>query len=403
MKKITGIMLAVVMLVSVLSVSAFAVNAPLTAAEYFANRNVAEDASTGGTIGFSIADPVLPKALDTEITGASDPSLWTLVSDGSDYAEAVDASANEFDVIAKFDTAKAYAGYRLAIFYNPEIVRPVQLYNNTVYDINIIDGYDAAELPENLTLGVVADYLEDLGGMTYQSLNQTTDSSADYTKYLDGDASAYASWEDQLIDGMTTMVAAGAKNVTVANARKSELARWPFEFVAADNNWYRTKIVGSYDQFANATTAIAPTITDNGVMYIENEAYTGPAFDIVGAMKADEGKLRFGSVYFADGGVHDNETVIVDAGVVLYPSELLDNETLTLDTEGAVVISAAGYYAINGDEYTYTGVLTGLAGNEDMYITARSFVKYMDGANEVVVYSDPIARNLNNVDDADMK
>ena len=393
MKKLIGIMLAATMLVSVLAVSAFAVNAPLTAAEYFANRTVVEDSSTGGTIAFTLTtEPFLPA-----FSAANDNAgVWTMNSAGDDLENQIAIDDNEFDVIVKFTTAKNYAGARFHVFYNPDVVKPLELYDATVYtlidDVNFNSSYDS---------------IKDITGNMYNALTSyTSDSSADYAKYKSGDEDSYAVWQTQLLDGQTTMVTAGKDNLPALQGKKYELTRWPFEITATNNNWYRTKLIGSYDQFSNAVPApISPVIADGGVMYYTNTNYTGPKFDIVGAMETETGDLRFGSVYFSGiDEAHDNTTTILDAGVILYPSELLEDTSLTLDTVGAVKISAAGRYGVPVDgEYTYTGILTGLTGYEDMYITARSFVKYMDGEDEVVVYSDPIARNLNMVDTEGLK
>ena len=286
MKKTILFLLTAAMLVF----SVAAVNAPLTAAEFFAGRDIAEDASSGGTIGFYHTEPLLPLLLNTEITGATDPSLWVLNSEGTDYLEEIDPSANVFDIMAKFDTAKAYAGYKLHLFYNPEIIMPFERYRNSVYDVNIIDGYDAAELPENITLGIAADYMSDVASytgdsnfMTVQSMDQMTDTSVAYTYYLEG-TGTLDEYNNEFTDGNAVMVASKGSNISISIARKSELARWPFKLTdPTDNSWYRTTIVGSYDQFENATTQMSPTITNDGIIVIENENYTGPTFDIVGA------------------------------------------------------------------------------------------------------------------------
>jgi len=395
MKKITGIMLVVV-LAAVLSVSAFAANAPLTAAEYFANRNITEDASTGGTIQFTVTEPLLPA-----FSAANDNAgLWSMNAAGDDLDNQIDISNNEFDVLVKFTTAKNYAGSRLYLFYNPEIVKPVELYQHIVYSVLDENNFNTPEL-----------LLQSLTGNLYLAGTYFTDASALYSGYLlEGKEDNYPEWQVALLDGETRMVYANGTNLPALQGKKYELARWPMEVVAADNNWYRTKLIGSYDQFANASNAISPVVADGGVMYFENENYTGPKIDIVGAMKKADGELRFGSVYFKDNGTHDNVTNVIETGVVLFPSALLEDTTLTLDTtygEAAVItIPATGYYAdgTNDEQVVYTGVLTGLAGYEDMYITARTYVKYMDGADEVVVYSDPIARSLDWVgDNTDMQ
>ncbi|MBQ9921996.1 MAG: hypothetical protein IJO52_07400 [Clostridia bacterium] len=373
MKKITGIMLVVV-LAAVLSVSAFAANAPLTAAEFFANRTITEDASTGGTLQFSIVEPFLP-AIGQEV-GPVD-------AEEGDIVDFVDLDSNVFDVIVKQTEKFGFSGGKIELFFNPEIIAPVDTYQKTVYDLTL---YDDFELTSTVLKSVT-------GNQFLTGFLMVTDGSSQ-------------SYDVAYADGETNYVSAKDSGIVANRAPNYELARWPFMITAADNNWYRTKLIGSYTSYnLSAEELLYPVVADGGVMYFENEAYTGPKFDIVGAMKRNDGELRFGSVYFSGvDAAHDNETVIVDAGVVLYPTRLLDDTTLTLDTTGAIKISANGYYDDSTDDIIYTGVLTGLAGYEDMYITARSYVKYNDGEKDVVVYSDPIARSLDWVgDNTDMQ
>ena len=191
----------------------------------------------------------------------------------------------------------------------------------------------------------------------------------------------------------------------------AEMARWPFAPVdATATDWYRTKINLDYESgniqgSESATSPIYPVNMDTRGTYYYNANYTGPKFDIVGGMKRADGELRFGSVYFTGDTYFDSQAEIIDAGVVCYPSALLEDKVLTLETEGAIKISATGYYDNTTEgELVYTGVLTGLENAGDMYITAKSYITYKDANGaEVTVYSDPIARCLNTADTAEMK
>lgn len=370
MKKSLLFMLTAAMLIF----SVAAANAPLTEAQY-TNADTKQMTTSDGTLQFFEAEPILPSFEDEEI--------WTSNLD-EDFDFQVDVTENKFDIVSIFSEArKTLYGFSLDLFFNPERVAPMLLGQNNVYNLYTGDyWYVYEELPS--TIKHITD-----GSML------STESSAIYNAYLTTGSDSYlTSYNASLDDGHTTALWVSSP-IEPAKMGTKELMRWPFKLTDTSDNWYRTKITGNYSEIENGEAQIYPAL-DN-VVYYYNENYTGPTFDILGAEMRNEGELRFKSVYFTGlNEEHDNRTRIVDAGLVLYPTALLDDKVLDINTEGAITIPTTGYLEKKSGNIIYSAVLTGLEGYEEMDITAKAYVTYKPaGSSEAVtVYSDPIARSL---------
>ncbi|MBE6688563.1 MAG: hypothetical protein E7588_04700 [Ruminococcaceae bacterium] len=391
MKKI----LITLLLVATLAVSAMAFNAPLTAAE-FVSKASPEYTYTNGLLGIDFVEKSILRQY-SDASGnvytaklAFEPSVMQNVAK-VDKAFAIPSDA--FDVKALFRyPAEFVAGYELRLFFNPEVVELVPLEDQT-YETIYVNG-DTVQ-----TLVAASGYDVMIDGVQYET-------NAAYAEYLRATTSTEKQkqldfYNNSSKDGMTTAVAAQASNLN--SVFGVEIARWTFtETDSTNNNWYRTKLNLDFTKVDDANkNDLYPQI--EAPVYYYNPDYTGPKFDIIGGMKKADGALRFGSVYFLGDEYFDNDAEILEAGVVCYPSELLEDKVLTLETEGALKIPATGHQTLNDKEMTYTGVITGLP--EDMYITAKSYITYKDKTTgeTVTAYSDPIARKLATADAVSMK
>lgn len=307
-----------------------------------------------------------------------------------------------FDAVIKYDTSKiptnstaqqGIAAYNLFTFFNPEVVTPIFYQDKNVYQLvdatlNSITA-DINKISENVLTDAMSCYMD--------YINALTDNPSQAETYLNDYNNSYK-------DGITAVAVSQPSDfkATELYINGYELHRIPFKLTDENNtNWYRTKIYLDYYNgcIANANqNTLSPTVTEP--VYFENPNYDGPTFDIIGAMKKADGEIRFGSVYFTgNSDYYDNHAEILEMGIVCYPSMLLGTQPLSIDTEGAVKIPATGYYdkSVEG-EIVYTGILSGLQGYENMHITAKSYIRYMDSKNvERIAYSDPISRSLNDL------
>ncbi len=373
-------LLIALLLTAALATAAFAYNAPLTAAQFESGASAEhadEDAKLyNGTLEITLVNK-------SAYIDAADENDQIYVLDGRKYVAYFTIPADSFDVVTKFASGLEptyLAGYKLSLFFNPERIQTVLTKDKNIYSAYNKDGNPV----------ISSGYIDE--SIIYKS-------DAAYANYLEtNDEDVLASYNDSSKDGTTTAVYSRGSNLGFENLKGVELARWTFTKTdSTDNNWYRTKIYLDFptDGIANANKVnIHPCI--NGPVYYYNPGYTGPKFDIVGAMKTDDNKLRFASVYFTGDDYFDSKAEIIEAGVVCYPTALLDDTVLTLETVGAVKIPAIGYYDNStSGQLVYTGVLGGIESAPDMFITAKSYITYKKDGNTITVYSDPIARSLN--------
>lgn len=381
-------------LATTLTASAFAYNAPLTAAQFESgapseNYTQKTDINKNGTLEISLET-------ESAYLKAADADGKVYIISGREYIPYFSIPSDAFDVVAKFAENCApdeLRGYTLSLFFNPERIQVLLTENKNIYS-GIVNSEGNA--------------ITKVAGLNPLTTSITYGYQGPYDKYInDNDENMLRAYNETSKYGYLSTVVAQYNAWAFNNLKDCELARWTFtETDSTDNNWYRTKIYLDFkdgDIAANVNDKISPYI--NGAVYYENPDYTGPKFDIVGGMKKADGELRFGSVYFTGDTYFDNQAEIVEAGIVCYPTALLDDKVLTLETEGAVKIPATGYYDDSTDsELVYTGVLSGLESAVDMYITAKSYITYKDnGGNEITVYSDPIARNLKTASTESMK
>lgn len=369
------------LLISTLAVSAMAFNAPLTAAQFNSGASLEhatnDDLLANGTLQIVEKPSVLLQNADEQ------GNVYYL--DGR-ALKPITIPSDAFDIVAGYVTGKeptAMAGCVLSLFFNPEIIEYVLTRNFNSY----AGLYDSDSQKITVTDALFASILQ-------------TEPQGNFAQNL------MDAYENASKDGVVSIAAASGADFTFLDLSGKELARWTLAQTNPDNNnWYRTKISldFAYDGIADVNGNYYSPVVEAPVYYY-NTNYDGPAFDIVGGMKKGEGELRFGSVYFiGEDEYFDNRAEIVEAGVVCYPSALLEDKVLTLETKGAVRIPATGYYTKDEKQMVYTGVLTGLP--KDMYITAKSYIIYKDKetGTEVTVYSDPIARNLKTADTENMK
>lgn len=367
-------------LATTLTASAFAYNAPLTAAQF---ESGAPTDNTDGTLQIELVKKsAYLDAVD------KDGKVYVWDDDADDFQAKFLIPSDAFDVVARFsEVTQAIAGYDIKLFFNPERIQTLLTEDENIYGLYDSDGDLVAE------------------GLSKSIYYKADATYADYLK--NNEASVLAAYNNISKDGFTTAVVANGANFPKKDLRENDLARWTFtETDSMDNNWYRTKIYLNYKvgDIANIKgTKVNPSV--DGAVYYENPDYTGPKFDIVGGMKKADGELRFGSVYFTGDTYFDTQAEIVEAGIVCYPTALLDDKVLTLETAGAVKIPATGYYDNSTDgELVYTGVLSGLESATDMYITAKSYITYKDkDGSKITVYSDPIARSLGTASTESMK
>ena len=220
MKKITGIMLAVVMLVSVLAVSALAANAPLTAAEQLlrvADKNFGE---ADGTVSFKKVEPILPW-LDATVKAKDSATTFNYE---------VDYSNNTFDV-AMYIEDMGYLGYETHLLYNPIVVKPTFLAGSTLYELKK-GKKTVADSVEDFTTEL---YGEDFCYLVADGFTGAAGLATAYEQYYKGEATMdYVN--DVYNDGDASYVTASAAGVIKDEASWYELYRWPFEIVAEDNN-----------------------------------------------------------------------------------------------------------------------------------------------------------------------
>ena len=389
MKKITSILLAVVMLVSVLTVSTFAATFDGNVSLYAAESALEYAKTKSGTDGELAA-----------IMFEGENTFYNFYSDllgGSLYSSKgveVDFSANVFDIAVGYNNVPdlPIGMVQAYLYFNPAVVKPVNLNGVDFFNLGTNSNYSKTKLVYRMFEEIEVENGDDviIKAITFASPeNAFTNISDDDGEILFG----YASAENALEKASIEYDYYSEDDDIYYN---NELIHVPFELVNDGSNWYRTKISLDYKGVGGldadyATVELYPTLS--APVYYYNTNYEGPTFDIVGAAKRADGELRFGSVYFSGlNANHDETTTIVDAGIVCLPANMPGSNELTLNTTNRLVISAAGYYAIDGNDYIYTGVITGLP--EDMYITALSFVTYMVGEDEVTVYSDPITLSI---------
>ncbi len=353
--------------------------APLAAAKFASAQN--KDADTYGTINLEIVTSIL------------DGYAEFCTVESSTIRNKYTVPNSVFDVVATFDFVGEFAGYTIRTFFNPERIVALPTEDASAYQLAYEKstgkpGYIAAAP----SIGRAA---------------HITDSKAVYMAYLENLGTDAVKAQDYL-DAYTNSLKDGSVTAVVSNGDNwsemdfdpgVEIARWIFkETNESDNNWYRTKLYIDYENghIASTTANCYPAVS--APVYYYNNGYTGPHFDIVGAMKRNAGEIRFGSVFFKNDVNFWEKGEVLEAGIVCYPTALLGNDILTLETEGALKIAATGYLTETEDELVYTGVLKGLSSAPDMYITAKSYVTYKVGDETITVYSDPIARSLDMVD-----
>lgn len=397
MKKIlTFLFLAVIVASLCLSVNAATeksvivlpneVNAPLNAIKF---PHETQKTVADGQLEIDVVTPSV--TFGKEVYSLSGLSLGTHFTDQA-----------AFDAVIKYDTAKiptnltaqqGVAAYNLFTFFNPEVVTPILYQDKNIYQL-VDASFNSITANINKISGNV---LTDAMSCYMDYINALTDNPSQAETYLNA-------YNDSYKDGITAVAVSQASDfdATYLYINGYELHRIPFKLTDENNtNWYRTKIYLDYYNgcIANANqNTLSPTVAEP--VYFENPNYDGPTFDIIGAMKKADGEIRFGSVYFTGkSDYYDNHAEILEMGIVCYPSMLLGTQPLSLDIEGAVKIPATGYYdkSVEG-EIVYTGILSGLQGYENMHITAKSYIRYMDSENvERIAYSDPISRSLNDL------